>query len=121
MRSMSPALNEDDGLSARFLKRTAIIRRDVTPVKQPYSPFEVPVCIVKVNKGILPPLKLQKNISQTGEITRGGGDMGDILMHAVCRSVCRCMCVHVCACDRYIYRAGCSVWCMEVIRWSLLC
>lgn len=38
MRSMSPALNEDDGLSARFLKRTAIIRRDVTPVKQPY-PF----------------------------------------------------------------------------------
>lgn len=70
MRSMSPALNKDDGLSARFLKRTTIFRRDVTPVRQP---FEVPICIVEANKGILPPLDLQENITQTGEITRREG------------------------------------------------
>lgn len=46
---MSPALNEKMGYLQDFLKRTAIIRRDVTPVKQS---FEVHICIVEANKGI---------------------------------------------------------------------
>lgn len=50
MRSMSPALNEDDGLSARFLKRTAIIRRDVTPVKQPYPLLKCLFVLLKPTK-----------------------------------------------------------------------
>lgn len=73
MRSMSPALNEDDGLSTRFLKRTAIIRRDVTPVKQPYPLLKCLFVLLKPTKAFLPPLYLQKNISQTGEITRREG------------------------------------------------
>lgn len=76
MQGMSPALNEDDGLSGGFLKRTAILRRDATPVKQRYPPFEVPVCIVRANKGILPPLELREHISQNGEITNKKGGMG---------------------------------------------
>lgn len=76
MQSMSPALNEDDGFSEGFLKRTAILRRDVTPVKQRYPPFEVPVCIVQGNKGILPPLELREHISQNGEITKRKGGVG---------------------------------------------
>lgn len=92
MQGLSPSLNEDDGLSGGFLKRTAILRRDVTPVKQHDPPFEVPVCIVQANKGILPPLELREHISQNGEITKrkrvwvgrgwgeGGGDIGGTLM-----------------------------------------
>ncbi len=63
------------------------------------SPFEVPVCIVEANKGILPPLYLQENISQTGEITRreGGGWYGrrTNALQSTGVSVCTCMCVRV--------------------------
>lgn len=44
--------------------------------KAALSPFEVPVCIVEANKGILPPLYLEENITQTGEVTRREGEVG---------------------------------------------
>lgn len=47
---MSPALNEDDALSARFLKRTAIIRREVTPVKKPYPLLKCLFVLLKPTK-----------------------------------------------------------------------
>lgn len=50
MRSMSPALNKDDGLSARFLKSTTIIRRDVTPVEQPYPLLKCLFVLLKPTK-----------------------------------------------------------------------
>lgn len=81
MQNKLPALNEDDGLSARFLKRTAIIRRDVTPVKQHNSLLKCLFVLLEATKEFLPPLCLLESISQTGEITRGEGDTGDILMH----------------------------------------
>lgn len=65
MQSTSPALNEDDGLSARFLKRRAIIRRDVTPVKQPYSLLKCLFVLLEATKEFLPPLYLLESISQT--------------------------------------------------------
>lgn len=64
---MSPALNEDDGLSAR-----SHLQKRCGTCKAALSPFEVPVCIVEANKGILPPLYLQENISQTGGDNKGG-------------------------------------------------
>lgn len=69
---MSPASDEDDGSCERFVKRAALPRRDVTAVKQPHPPFEVPVCIVEADKGILSPLYLQEDISQAGLIRIGG-------------------------------------------------
>lgn len=69
------ALNEDDGLSA------AIIRGDVTPVKQHNSRLKCLFVLLEATKEFLPPLYLLESISQTGEITWGEGDAGDKLMH----------------------------------------
>lgn len=50
--SMSPALNEDDGLSARFSKEGGHHQKRRGTCGAALSSFEVPVCIVEVDKRI---------------------------------------------------------------------
>lgn len=69
---MSPALNEDDGLSARFLKRTGIIRRHVAPVKQPYPLLKCLFVLSKPTKEFCHLCTYKRTLVKLEKITRGG-------------------------------------------------
>lgn len=90
---MSPALNEDGGLSARFLKRTTIIRRDMTPVKQPYPLLKCLFVLLKATKAFFYLCAHKRALVKLGRDNRGEGTL--------MQSTGLCLHVHVCACDRH--------------------